>query len=290
MTYGTPPHLQRSTYNVPAPTIEHFASSTDGSHDTSSHGGDGDIVGAASVFVALYTLSEVLDHYLQHIYTLDPEANGSSVRSLKFRLNSWVESLEGEVRKIIVRGTRLCFPGAANLRLAYLSVQLLQQRIELDFDRDRARSGSEDDTTIVSNQYISARRTAEDVVHFIQELEEKQLGDFWLSVSAFALSSTVTFLFRCALVTENSPGALAQSPSLKLARDLIDSLRQHRDTASWDLGDLCLAQHSEVVERLMTPELANDSLLISSYDDLGVPDASLISELFPSLWDTFQPS
>lgn len=243
MAYGTPPHLQKSTYNVPTPTIEHFTG-----HETSQR----DIY-AASVFIALYTLTETLDSYLQHIYSLDTETN-ASVRSLGFQLNSWVESLEGQIRMIIVRGTQLSFPGAANLRLAYLSVQLLQHRIELDFDR--ARTDVDADT--ISHQYVSARRTAEDVVHFLQELGEQQLGDFWLSVSAFALSSTVTFLLRCALVAENNHVGLAQSTSLKLARDLIDILRVHRDVGSWDLGDLCLAQHAEVVERLMSPDPLGD--------------------------------
>lgn len=224
MAYGTPPHLQKSTYNVPTPTIEHFTG-----HETSLRDID-----AASVFIALYTLTETLDSYLQHIYSLDTETN-ASVRGLGFRLNSWVESLEGQIRMIIVRGTQLSFPGAANLRLAYLSVQLLQHRIELDFDR--ARTDIDADT--ISHQYVSARRTA-DVVHFLQELRKQHLGDFWLSVSAFALSSTVTFLLRCALVAENNDVGLAESSSLKLTRDLIDILRQHRDAGCWDLGDLCL--------------------------------------------------
>ncbi|RYP74014.1 hypothetical protein DL770_007677 [Monosporascus sp. CRB-9-2] len=77
--------------------------------------------------------------------------------------------------------------GAANLRLAYLSAQLLQQRIELDFDQAK---DTEPDADAVANQYISVRRTAEDIVHLVQELGGEQLGDFWLSVGAFVCSSS----------------------------------------------------------------------------------------------------
>lgn len=50
------------------------------------------------------------------------------------------------------------------------------------------------------------------------------------------------------------------------------------------------AQHADVVERLMSPNPLGDlNSPIFDFDDIGTPDASLISELFPSLWDTFQP-
>ncbi|RYP08341.1 hypothetical protein DL765_008817 [Monosporascus sp. GIB2] len=141
--------------------------------------------------------------------------------------------------------------------------------------------GKEPDADADANQYNPVRRTADDIVHFVRELGERQLGDFCLSIGgAFVFSSTVTFLLRCALVAENNDnhrgqGGLAQSTSLRLA---------------WDLGNLCLAQHCEVVERLMATAEASDSLLaVPSHDDIGIgiPDASFIGEMFPSLWVHF---
>ncbi|RYO91767.1 hypothetical protein DL766_002405 [Monosporascus sp. MC13-8B] len=64
-----------------------------------------------------------------------------------------------------------------------------------------------------------------------REPGEGQLGDFWLSVGAFVLSSTVTFLLRYVPVAESNDSDRGQD---ELAQ--ITSLR-----LTWDLGDLCLA-------------------------------------------------
>ncbi|KAH9907077.1 fungal-specific transcription factor domain-containing protein [Xylariomycetidae sp. FL2044] len=274
LAYGTPPHLQTAFYDVPQPKKEYFSRDSECQRDLS----------AISVFVALSELTNVLDQYLQYLYQIDRRA-ANSTRNLELSLNRWVEGLEGDVRWVITRGTRLDLPGAANLRLAYLSVQLLTHRLQLEEDRTRGNI----DEDVLANRYIHVRRTAEDIVVLVLELGEQQLGDFWLPMSAFIFPSTVTFLLRCALETEKSPSGLAQSTSLKLAWDLITGLRRHRESSSWDLGDICLAQHAELVEKLMSP--ARDGLdrpMVPDHQDIMIPDASFIDELFPSLWGTFQ--
>lgn len=235
--------------------------------------------GAFSIYVALSGLTAVLDHYLQYLYqvTKDPSI---SVGRLELCLNRWVDSLDGDVRRVITRGTSLQFPGAANLRLAYLSVQLLTHRVTMDDTRSRDGANSE----ALANQYISVRRTAEDIVLFAQELQEEHLGDFWLPVSAFAFPSTVSFLLRCALETERSPRELANNNCVKLAWDLIMALRRHKDNSDWDLGDICLAQHGEVVEKLMAPvEADENNAPILGYEDILLPDDLLINDIFGSL-------
>ncbi|KAI1632651.1 fungal-specific transcription factor domain-containing protein [Biscogniauxia mediterranea] len=280
LAYGTPPHIQRGFYDVPLPRIESFSNHP--MLPTESE--------AISIFIALSGLTDVLDHYLQYLYRSKRDAS-SSIRNLEFRLNQWVESLEGGARWVITRGTQLNLPGAANLRLTYLSLQLLTHRIRLEDDRSKGDVHADS----LATRYIHVRRTAEDIVLLVKELQDQQLGDFWLPTSAFTFPSTVTFLLRCALETENSPAGLAESMSLRLASDLISALRQHQESSSWDLGDICLAQHAEIVEKLMTPSSSSSSTHAEENTPLGlgsqdaiIQDVSFVDELFPSLWDTFR--
>jgi hypothetical protein len=276
LAHGTPSHIQRNQYDVPQPNEAYFC------NQTQVH----TVPPAVSVFVALSGLTEVLDHYLQHLYRVDRDQS-SYITNLEFKLNRWVESLGTDVRRIITRGTHLDLPGAANLRLAYLSTQLLLRRLELEDDRDRGVM----DADMLANRYMKVRRTAEEIVLLVQELQEDHLGDFWLAVSAFVFPSTATFLLRCALETEDSQAGLAQSSSLRLAWDLIVALRSHRDKTGWDLGDICLAQHAEVVERLMVPpEDGEATASLPALQEINMQDASFIDELFPSLWETFRGS
>ncbi|KAI1140048.1 fungal-specific transcription factor domain-containing protein [Hypoxylon sp. FL0543] len=268
LAYGTPPHLQRSFYDVPQPTEKDRLNQPGASQENSE---------ARSVFLALSGLTDVLDHYLQRLYRVDKGA-GTPAARLELRLNRWVESLENDVRQIITRGTSLNIPGAPNLRLAYLSVQLLTHRIRMEDSRSR----EEVDDDVFANQYIHIRRTAEDIVFLVQELREEQLGDFWLPVSAFTFPSTVAFLLRCALETEKSPSELAKSSSVKLTWDLITALRNHKNSG-WDLGDICLAQHAEIVEKLASPVDANeDSAAVTGYEDIMIPDDLFINDIFSS--------
>lgn len=266
LTYGTPPHIQRSFYDVPPLQVA----------SQSNQGGSEQDLGAFSVFVALSGLTDVLDYYLQYLYQVKKDAS-ITVGSLKLRLNRWVDSLVGDVRRVITRGSSLQIPGAANIRLAYLSIQLLTHRVEME--DTRSKDGTNDES--LANQYINIRRTAEDIVLFVQELQEEQLGDFWLPVSAFAFPSTVSFLLRCALETESSPRELANNSYVGLARDLLAALRRHKEDSNWDLSDICLAQHGEVVEKLMTTgETDEYDTTILSYEDILLPDSLFINDIF----------
>lgn len=235
------------------------------------------------MFIALVHLTEVLDHCLEHVYNIGLDG---PERNLDWELNKWLETLTGDVRKIVTRGLSLEIPGASNLRLAYLAVRLLLRRIYLDRERQRLDYNPEQ----LANQIMDARRIAEDIVILVQELEPAQLGDFWLPVAAFTFVSTVTFLIRCALETEQSATGLSQSTSLQMADEFLASLRSHQKNFEWDLGDICLAQHSELVEKLRTSLPISVPSENSTIDarQLLVPDTTFIDELFPSIWDTLQ--
>jgi hypothetical protein len=233
----------------------------------------------------LCRLTDVLDQHLQYIYHVGKDKTLNTT-NLELVLNSWVESLSGAVRLIIIRGSHLDIPGASNLRLCYLTVRLLQQRIVLESEKQL--HPTLDDQLL--NRYIQARRTSEDILILTQELEPEQLGDFWLSISAFTYPTTINFLLRCALETENSPSGVAQSPSFRIARDIIAILRSNQEKHSWDLGDVCLAQHAEVVEKILTSVTSQEQGSNDTFDvhDFVLPDASIIDQFFPSLWDPLQ--
>ncbi|CAG8248089.1 unnamed protein product [Penicillium salamii] len=268
LTYGTPPHIRRSQYDVPLPIPEYLS---DWEYNRAAN----------SVFIELMNLTDVLDHCLEHVYNIRIESQ-SPTRNLELDLNKWVDSLTGEIRKIIIRGSNLDIPGASNLRLAYLATRLLLRRTDLD----RERQAQDPNPEAMANRTMEARRTAEDIVVLVQELGEAQLGDFWLPVAAFTFSSTVTFLIRCALETEQGAG-LAECGSLRMASDFLDSLRSHQRNSGWDLADICLAQHSEVIERLLnsSPPVVNSE---TNAEQHFVHDMAFVDDMFPSIWDTLQ--
>ncbi|KAJ5450940.1 hypothetical protein N7491_000122 [Penicillium cf. griseofulvum] len=271
LAYGTPPHIRRTQYDVPLP-IPEYLSDWERDHE------------ANAVFIELMNLTDVLDHCLEQVYSIRIENQGPS-RNLELELNRWVDSLAGDIRKIIIRGSNLNIPGASNLRLAYLATRLLLRRLDLDRERQAPDSNAEQ----MANRVMEARRTAEDVVVLVQELREAQLGDYWLPVVAFTFSATVTFLIRCALETEQAAG-LAQSSSLRMASDLLTALRSHRKNFGWDLGDICLAQHSDVIDKLLRSEplVENSGGMNIELRQPFVPDEAFLDDLFTSTWDILQ--
>lgn len=228
--------------------------------------------------MALVGLTEVLADFLDHVYRVIGTPAGSSIGDLELSLDRWIDTLTGDVRKIIIRGTQLDIPGASNLRLCYLATRLLLRRIELNHDKEIP----DPDPEKLHGRYMQLRRTAEDIVHLVQDLDVMQLGDFWLPMAAFTFSHTATFLIRCALDTEETPNGLSKSPSLQLAHELLEALRTHKRSHGWDLGDICLAQHSEVVEKLLTPDPSEDPLantfLESQFDFM--PDFPFMDDFF----------
>ncbi|KAJ5576098.1 Transcription factor [Penicillium sp. DV-2018c] len=120
LAYGTPPHIKRSHYDVPLPIPDYLSDWDQNSHPN-------------AVFIELMNLTDVLDCCLEHVYSI--RSAQVPPRNLELELNKWIDSLTGDVRKIIIRGSNLDIPGASNLRLAYLAIRLLLRRIDLDRER-----------------------------------------------------------------------------------------------------------------------------------------------------------
>lgn len=265
MAYGTPLQVHRAQYDVPFPSIEDLYASTATPYQK----------GAASVFIALTTLTDVLARYLEHVYSVSKDFPPSNAHDLEQMLSDWEESLSDDIRRIILRGTHLDIPGAANFRLAYLAVKLLLRRIQLDLNKS-SQLAAEDDTK--APFYKHAQRAAEDIAHLIQELDATQLNGFWIPVHSFSITSATMFLLRSGLRMKDK----SRNIPIKIARDMINVLHTHRQNFDWDLADNCLTYCGELVERIGTAETDFD-LSAPDFPDFSENldiDPSILEELF----------
>ncbi|TPX15462.1 uncharacterized protein E0L32_004442 [Thyridium curvatum] len=274
MAYGSPTLIQDSQHDVPILTIDNI----------SNPGMPRDQIFAASCFIALITLTEVLGRCLEHVYDVGKASSKPAMTpiALENMLAGWEDSLDDTLRRLVIRGTQIVGAGAANLRLSYLSVKLLIRRIQLDWDK---MSFQIEDTD--SEHYIQARRICEEIVDFVRELNETHCRDFWIPQLAYTLTSATTFLMRCAL---NSRVALNNAP-LKLARLMVDALQFHRRSYEWDIADNCLSNCCDLVEKI---EAGFNEASPSNTLDLGdlLPvdmdmDIAALNGLFPEFATNF---
>ncbi|KAL2818649.1 fungal-specific transcription factor domain-containing protein [Aspergillus granulosus] len=266
LAYGTPLQVHRAQYDVPLPTVNDICPNPATSHEKA----------AASVFVALATLTDVLAHFLEHVYSVSRTFQPSSLSEtdLEQTLRDWEDSLSDEVRHLVLRGIHLDIPGAANFRLAYLSVKLLLYRIQLNMNKTSHQV--EDET--LSPFYMHAQRAAEEIAYLVQELDRVQCSGFWIPVHAFSLTSAAMFLLRSGLRMRNR----GRNTPLKIARDMINALQAHRQNFDWDLADNCLTSCGELLDRIGAAE-GDNGMPVPEFP--GIPehleiDPALLEELF----------
>lgn len=267
LAYGTPLQVHRAQYDVPYPSVNDLCP-VDAS---SCH------KAAASVFVALTTLTGILARYLEHVYCVSkssPSASEMNTIDLERILSEWEEFQSDDIRRIALRGTRLDVPGAANLRLAYLAVKLLLRRIQLDLCKNSAQV--EDDTTEL--YHMNAERAAEEIAHLVQELDESQLRGFWIPVHAFSITSAAMFLLRNGLRARHQNN----NTSLKIARDMINTLQSQHRNFDWDLAENCLVHCGELVEKIGVGQVDSDSFMpeVPDFSENWDIDPSVLDELF----------
>ena len=185
-------------------------------------------------------------------------------------LTDWEDSLDENLRRLVIRGTGLVANGAANLRLSYLSVKLLIRRSQLQFDKLALQINDID-----SVYYVQARRVCEEIVDFVRELDEDHCRDFWMPPNAYTLTSATTFLIRCAL-TSRGP---SNNPSLKLARAMIDALQAHRKNYAWDVADNCLETCSDLIEKIESAfaETTDDTQTFQEFEQPMFMDMDMIA-------------
>ncbi|KAJ9483219.1 hypothetical protein VN97_g10193 [Penicillium thymicola] len=263
LAYGTPLQVHRAQYDVPFPSVDDLCSTGASTYQRA----------AASIFVALTTLTDVLARYLEHVYCISKHASYAEMSAMDLEqvLSDWEESLADDVRRLVIRGTNLDVPGAANFRLAYLAVKLLLRRIQLDLSNGSAQM----EESTPSPLHMHAQRSAEDITHLIQELDETQLQGFWIPVHAFSITSATMFLLRSGLrMKENN-----RNTPLHVAKDMINTLQTHRQRFDWDIADNCLAHCSDLVEKLGIDNLQTEYDLSAS----GFPDLTENDNIDPSV-------
>ncbi len=248
LAYGTPPMILRTQQDVPMITVDDVPS---GLSTLSAV--------AAAGFVALVTLTaDVLGPCLEQVYHLGDSGSdindSDRITTLENRLTHWEDALDDNLRRLVIRGgvhlgptNPSAGPGAANLRLAYLSVKLL-------ICRCRIESSSPSSIFSSATPDTAARRAAEEIVDFVRELDADHLADFWMPPNAFALTSATTFLLRSALhargATGITPIGTARNAPLALARIMITTLQSHRRLHNWDMADNCLANCGDLVDKI----------------------------------------
>ncbi|EXJ78828.1 hypothetical protein A1O1_09230 [Capronia coronata CBS 617.96] len=280
LAYGTPYHVQNCHHDVPVPSIT----------DIVGQVSDGLKQEAGFIFIALCNLTEsVLAPCLELIYSMPSRSQASEPRErqlkhLELRLDQWEQGLSDGLRKLVVRGTQLKVPGAANLRLCYLSITMLFRRMELNF---ASQGQLELDLDASIHRNLRAQKSAEEIVHFVQDLGEDELNDFWLSEASFLLAYAATLLLGCALDSPDKSSGLSNHPAVRRTHNLVTALRSHKEIYGWELGDLCLAQCGEIVDKLSTPEEIDIEDFTQELQQTLMNESLAVDELFPSVWDMF---
>lgn len=235
-------------------------------------------------------MTEVLDTYLEYVFNLRQTRDSPQTidkPDLARKLRAWEDSLPGQLRSEMLQGNELRVP---NLRLAYLYIKFVGFKEKTSIRVIDRAAGSATNLTS-PEQHQPALRAAEDIVRFIQNLDEQDLSDFWLSPIAFTLSDTVSYLLGYAIILRMSDPMirLTSSFSFQLARDMISALQSHQTRYGWDIGAVCLAQHAKIVEQL----LAHDASAPAS--DTSDPEGGLdgfiipnLNEPLPDLWEWFE--
>lgn len=206
---------------------------------------DPSVVNSTIIFVALLQLTEVLGQVLEFMYDLsDASRTPLSPMTAVFEslMDSWLDSQDDFVRRIVSRGIDPPVPGAANLRLAYLGLRFLITRLNFSLPSQEQRQ-NKDSLTL---QRIHIRRVAKEVFHFVKELNEADLRGFWLPMHAYTLTSVTSFLIRDALRSDDKQA----SQSRRIAPEMISILRHYESQYNWDLAENTLTSYGSVVDQL----------------------------------------
>ncbi|CAG9996352.1 unnamed protein product [Clonostachys byssicola] len=273
LMYGTPPHIRQNHHDVPVPNLI---------RQKGSQGNETAADERIKVFEALASLTEALGPYLEQLYSVRTRPHSRFDRiGYTLNLNSWIDTLSGKVRTIIIRGTDLDVPGAANLRLCFLAAKFFSRRVDLNTEM-----GGTVIDQISDDKLFELRGIVEEIVVFLHELTPKQLGDFWLPTVAFVFSSTITFLVRLAVQVECNTSGPSQGISLSLAKDMVASLRSYKEEYGWELGDICVNQYGELVENLFAQQSAGlpDGGWVDATPG-AISDPAFLESLFTDQWD-----
>ncbi|KAH8653573.1 fungal-specific transcription factor domain-containing protein [Xylariales sp. PMI_506] len=244
LSHGTPNHIQNDQWDVTLPTLESVAvgSAGDEGFDSDSHR-----KGAQS-FIALCQLTKILGDILPLVYSLKPQKVEGQWKILR-RIETDIDAWEDQLPYFLNPGDdelQRNAPGALNLKLSFLAVKMLICRVAVQIS---------DPSDLNDMQYYQSkyRKAAKAVIDFVLSLTPDELWAFWLPYTAYHLTSASTLMMRCAIEANDEQTA---RECVSSAKSLIDYLRHAKDTASWDLADICLGQCAAIVDQMSLSSFA----------------------------------
>lgn len=259
LAFGTPPQIDADQYDVPKPSVQDICG-VDASRTCQA---------AATMHICFLDLTAILARCLKHVFRLPEHKHDWKQLDALYRYRE--QAIEQSRSTHVAHNDGSNLPGAANFRLAQLGLKLLLDRLSSERAKDN-----------------TASRAAQDIVHFVEALNEQQICGFWLPAHTFTVMSATTFLIRTAMNGENN--IAARQEALDLAKAMIQSLRSHREQHAWDLADQCLEKCAPVIEAMVieVPEDNQDSAETTSdaFPAFLDTDFALIDDLFYS-YDAF---
>ncbi|KAK2744616.1 hypothetical protein FQN57_004221 [Myotisia sp. PD_48] len=244
--HGVPPQISRNQYDVPLPTISVLVPQANPTQLR---------VRAAHCYIALCQLTEILGDLLPLVYGLQPKPvkdTSKILRRMRTDLDRWEDSLPDWLR--FPQDPNQGSPsGASSLQLAFLALKMLVSRVELQ------EVNNSDNPNPEARRYFQTecRKAAEEIVQFLMSLKPPQYQEFWMSYSAYHLTSTATLLVRSALETSDPEIARSCLGNVDLLRSVLERARTEHD---WDVADMCLDHCEKILSKHTTEEVQTTEL------------------------------
>ena len=122
-----------------------------------------------------------------------------------------------------------------DLLLGYLATELLLCRIHLDLNEQTTEAHS-----CRCYRHIQAQRAVEDVLYFVQGLEERHIRTFWMPQDGASLTSATAFLLRSAVRSISAGEIVDGNASLNRTIRMVEALRYFPNAYSWDIAIIAL--------------------------------------------------
>ncbi|KAI5286473.1 hypothetical protein KEM54_006764, partial [Ascosphaera aggregata] len=231
--HGVPPQISKNQSDVPLPTVNVLVPSKTATPQK---------IQKAQCYIELCRLTEFLGDLLPLVYDLQLRPQGEAsklLRKIRAGLDSWEDDLPTWLRPSVADPENPV-SGSSSLHLGFLALRMLVARLEY-----QEVNNSDASETIDARRYFQneCRKAAEEIVHFMVSLKQPHYREFWLTYTAYHLTSTATLLVRCALETADAKIARQCMAKVDLLRETLRIARIEND---WDLADMCI-DHCEKI-------------------------------------------
>ncbi|KAL5114406.1 hypothetical protein ACEQ8H_007717 [Pleosporales sp. CAS-2024a] len=226
IAYGAPPYVSKGYYDVTRPTVHSLISQR--STPQQKH--------AATCFVHLCELTELLGDILPLVYKIDPDREdlARQVTRLKRRL----EDMENQMPSWMPLPNRA---GSSMLWLCFLSIRLMLARVTF---RSAILDG---DSSLGHARMEQLRLASSSILDFVLSLGESQFQDFWLPYATQILVHAITVSLRCTVETKDS---LIRGDMVSKLQRVVAHIQFARDNYDWDIAIYALERCAEPVQRI----------------------------------------